>query len=688
MPEALPVLPMQVALAVAAARPFNLPSTNEFPESGAVVNIPCGDEKVESVSLGRSMPKASGRRIIVRPRVQVRVLAGAWSVFFALSGASAQQAPAHPVMPASTAAASDIDPLPDNALTAATLFKLLMSEIAAQRNEPDAAYATELKLARETRDPRIAKRATEFAVQARQPAAAVEAARLWTELSPDSRVASDTFITLLVLSGRLDEAQPLLAAKNEGAPSKSQALAQVYGLIAQSQQRKPAYELIKRLASNYPALPEGHLVVAQAAQAAGDKPTAIEETRTAVRLQPDSEPATIMLAQLQQFDAPKEADALLAGFIARNPKSLTMRMAYARFLNGERRYDESAAQLARIRKEAPNDAEKIYTLGLLAYQANKPKDAEAYFRRFVELRVPRHVNAKADAKGAAAAAAASAASDNEAGDGDDAENEAATAGSGRGAERAYLYLAQIAEDAKDYPRALDWLAKVGDGNEYATARIRRALILARQGKLDIARAELHALPATTPAAATQLTLAEAQMLRDADRNQAAFDLLAGANEKTPNNPDLLYDYGMTAEKLGRFDVLESAMRAVIRVRPDNAQAYNALGYTLADRNERLDEARALIEKANALSPDDASILDSLGWVQYRMGNTRESLQHLERAYKLRGDAEIAVHLGEVLWVTGRQADAERAWKEASAKEPQNLVLRQTLARFNAQIGKR
>jgi Flp pilus assembly protein TadD len=145
---------------------------------------------------------------------------------------------------------------------------------------------------------------------------------------------------------------------------------------------------------------------------------------------------------------------------------------------------------------------------------------------------------------------------------------------------------------------------------------------------------------------------------------------------------------MTAEKLGKIDVLENAMRSVIRVRPDNAQAYNALGYTLADRNERLDEAKALIEKANALSPDDASILDSLGWVQYRLGNNGDALQILERAYKLRGDAEIAVHLGEVLWISGRSADAERAWREASAKEPQNVVLQQTLARFNVQMGKR
>ena len=609
-----------------------------------------------------------------RPLATALALAGAllWT-----GAALAQEAPHPPI-----AVGTEPDgPVPDNELTSATLFKLMMSEIAAQRGAADASYATELKLARETRDPRIARRATEFAVQARQPAAAVEAARLWTELSPESRVAADTFLTLLVLSARFEEAEPLLAAKIESAQSKSQALGQVYGLLAQGQNRAQAYATIRKLAGAYPSLPEGHMVVAQAAQAAGDRAVAIDEARTAVRLQPDSEPATIMLAQFQQFEAPKEADAALSAFLARNPRSIQMRLSYARFLNGEKRYDDAAVQLARVRKDAPNEAETIYTLGLLAYQANKPKDAEAYFKHFLDLRAP------ARKPGAKPAPTPTVVADDDDDTASDADPAVAT-GSGRGPERAYLYLAQIAEDAKDYPRALDWLGKVGAGNDFATARIRRALILARQGKLDVARAELHAMPAGTPAQATQLTLAEAQILRDADQNQAAYDFLGTAIEKTPNDPDLLYDYGMTAEKLGRFEVLENAMRSVIRVRPENAQAYNALGYTLADRNERLDEAKALIEKANALSPDDASILDSLGWVQYRLGNNGDALRNLERAYKLRGDAEIAVHLGEVLWVSGRPADAEKTWREASVKEPQNVALQQTLARFNVQMGKR
>ena len=572
--------------------------------------------------------------------------------------------------------ASNVETLPDAELTGPILYKLLISEIAAQRNAPDAAFVTELRLARETRDPRIARRATEFAVLARQPAGALEAARLWTELSPTSREASDTYVTILILASRLDEAEPLLAAKIAAAPSKSQALAQVYGVLAQGPDRAGAYALIQKLAATYPALPEAHLIIAQAAQNAGDKANAIAEARIATRLKPDWDAAVIMLAQYQQFDAPNEAEAALTGFLAHNPKSIPVRMAYARFLVGERRYDDASTQLVRIQKERPNDAETIYALGLLAYQANKPAEAEAFFKRFVDLRAKQAPAQEAQRTKANA--------DSET----DASEESVEIAGGRNPEAAYLYLAQIAEDAKDYARALDWLAKVGEGDAFIIARVRRALILAHQGQLDEARRELHELPANSPGARTQLVLAEAQLLREANQNQTAFDLIATAIEKTPNNPDLLYEYGMTAEKLGRFEVLENAMRTLIKVRPDNAQAYNALGYTLADRNQRLDEAKALIEKANALAPDDASILDSLGWVQYRLNNNRDAIVNLQHAYKLRADAEIAVHLGEVLWVNGRHAEAEDLWKEASVKDPQNVVLQQTLARFNVQVGKR
>jgi tetratricopeptide (TPR) repeat protein len=179
----------------------------------------------------------------------------------------------------------------------------------------------------------------------------------------------------------------------------------------------------------------------------------------------------------------------------------------------------------------------------------------------------------------------------------------------------------------------------------------------------------------------QMILAEAQILRDANRNREAFDLLEKSLEKLPNHPDLLYESAMTAEKLSKLDVQESQLKKLIQLKPDYAHAYNALGYSLADRNERLPEARDLIEKALKLSPDDSFIIDSMGWVLYRQGKTKDALEWLQKAYAARPDAEIAAHLGEVLWVLGRHDAAERVLSDAAQKDPGNEAIANTLKRL-------
>jgi len=179
----------------------------------------------------------------------------------------------------------------------------------------------------------------------------------------------------------------------------------------------------------------------------------------------------------------------------------------------------------------------------------------------------------------------------------------------------------------------------------------------------------------------QLILAEAQLLRDANQTKAAFDLVGQALDRVPNNPDLLYDYAMLAEKVDRVDILESSLRKLIEIRPEHAHAYNALGYSLADRNERLPEAQELIEKALKLAPDDSFIIDSMGWVLYRRGQLKDSLNYLRRAYAGRPDPEIAAHLGEVLWALGERSEAERVWGDASKEAPDNETLVNTIKRL-------
>jgi tetratricopeptide (TPR) repeat protein len=244
-----------------------------------------------------------------------------------------------------------------------------------------------------------------------------------------------------------------------------------------------------------------------------------------------------------------------------------------------------------------------------------------------------------------------------------------------------FYLGTAAEEQKRFPEALKWYAEVTRGEQYLPAQVRTAHVMSKQGDLPGARKYLQQINVTTNAQRVQLVLAEAQLLRDAKQSQEAFDLVDGTLTKMPNDPDLLYEHAMLAEKIERTDVLEASLRKLIDIKPDHAHAYNALGYSLADRNLRLDEAKALIDQALKLSPDDFFIVDSLGWVLYRQGKNEEALKQLQRAYAGRPDPEIAAHLGEVLWVSGRKDEARKVWNEALAKTPNNDVLIKTVQRF-------
>jgi tetratricopeptide (TPR) repeat protein len=242
-------------------------------------------------------------------------------------------------------------------------------------------------------------------------------------------------------------------------------------------------------------------------------------------------------------------------------------------------------------------------------------------------------------------------------------------------------LGQIAEEQKLWPRAIEWYESIATGDHVMPARMRTANAIAKQGKLDEARAFLKRVAAENPEDVVQLIVAEAQLLRDAQRHAEAFALLSDALGKQPEQPDLLYDLALTAEKLERFDLLETHLRKLIEVKPDHAHAYNALGYSFADRNTRLPEARKLIEKALELAPEDYFIMDSLGWVLYREGDLKGAARELRRAYSGRPDAEIGAHLGEVLWMLGEQDEARRVWDEALKAGPENETLQKTIKRL-------
>lgn len=529
--------------------------------------------------------------------------------------------------------------LPHNELSETLLFKLTLAEIAAQRGQPHVAVPAYLEAARETKDPRVARRAAEIAWNARFMPAALEAATLWLQADPDSARARQTVIALLVNQSQLDEAVPHLEKWLSSNPEQAgQNFLQLSTLVAGHQDKPAVLRLIRTLAARYPTVPEASLAVAQAAWNADDRDTALGASRQALKLRPGWELAALFQAQALQRGSPAEAITFLDGFLKAHPGAKDARLNYARLLVSAQQYAEARKQFGILLGEAPNNPEIAMAVATLSMQAKDYVAAEAQLKRALEIN-PKDPDA------------------------------------------VRLYLGQVNEELQRPDVALEWYSSITHGAQFIPAQARYAGVLAKQGKLAEARKHLQGVNAGDAQQRTQLTLAEAHLLREASAYQEAFDFLSQAVARTPDVTDLLYDHAMAAEKVNRIDVLESNLRKVIKMRPDYAHAYNALGYTLADRNERLAEARTLIEMAHKLAPEDPFILDSLGWVLYRVGENQQALGHLQRAYEARPDGEIAAHLGEVLWALGRQAEARKLWADALRNHSKNEVLQSTVKRL-------
>jgi tetratricopeptide (TPR) repeat protein len=530
-------------------------------------------------------------------------------------------------------------PLPGVELSEDLLFKLMVAEIAMQRGQPHVAVSTYLDLARATRDPRIAQRATEVALSARFTSAALEAAGIWLQADPGSAQPRQIVGALLANQPQLADAQPHLEKwiAADGA-SVGQSFLQLSQMLARHKDRKAVFNLMQALARPYPEVPEARLAVAQAAWNAEAQQAALDEARAALKLRPDWELAALFVAQVLQRRSNEEAVRYLGEFLKSYPKARDARLSYARLLVSDKNFAEARRQFEVLVGEYPENVDVGMAVALLAIQANDYDAAETQLKRVLEL--------------------------------DYKEPDIAR-----------FYLGQLNEERKRFDEALKWYSTVAQGEQYINAQARYAGILAKQGRLPEARKHLQQVSADSREQRVQLTQAEAQLLRDANAYQEAFDLLGQALDKMPNYPDLLYDHAMAAEKIDRLDVLEGNLKQLIKLRPDHAHAYNALGYTLADRNQRIDEAYGLIETALKLAPEDPFIMDSMGWVLYRMGRNKEGLGYLQKAFSLRPDAEIAAHLGEVLWTVGQRDQAKKVWTDALKDHPNNELLQGTVKRF-------
>jgi tetratricopeptide (TPR) repeat protein len=545
--------------------------------------------------------------------------------------------------PAPTAQPSELD--------AELFYQLLLGELNASGIEPATGYSLILDAARKTNDPALYQRAVEIAFQARSGEAALQAARAWKQAFPQSREANRYVFQILVALNRVAESvEPLKAELVLADPKDRNAvLAVIPRSYSRVSDKKLAASMVEQALAEYLGQPAtgaaAWTTVGRMRLAAGDKVAALEAVQRAQAVSPTGEGPALLALELMDPNFP-QAEPLVRRYLEGKPLP-EFRMAYVRALLDMQRYSDAARQLQVVTAEKPEYPEAWLVQGTLQLQDNQDAAAEASIKRYVELAQAQHNGEERS----------------------------------RGLAQAYLSLSRIAERRKDYALAEAWLDKIENPQDLVAAQSRRASILARQGKLDEARKLLRSLPERSPADARMRLMAEVQLLRDVKQYQAAYDLLGPLVAQPPVDPDLVYEQAMLAEKMDKLADMERLLRQVIALKPDYQHAYNALGYSLAERGVRLPEAKELIQKALTYAPDDPFITDSLGWVEFRMGNKAEAARILETAYKVRPDADIAAHLGEVLWSLGQRDRAQTVWKEGMMLNAENETLLETLKRL-------
>lgn len=600
-------------------------------------------------------------------------LAAALSLVLIALAAQAQQSPAAtPPAAAPTSPATIIDPAAPvtdtdakppagseakaSALTAELFYEVLVGEITARGGDPGAGYALVLDAARRTRDGALFQRAVEIALQSRSGDAALAAAQAWKETLPNSREARRFELQILIALNRIAEtAEPLRAAiAATPLPEHPLLMAVIARNYGRATDKKLAASVVEQALVDEVKNPAtaglAWTTIGRLRLLAGDNTGALEAAIQGQTADPASDGPPLLALDLMDPDRPL-AEPLVKRYLA-GPKALPeLRIAYARELMEARRYADASTELTALTTEKPELPGPWVLLGSLQAQARQDAAAETSLKRYVTL--------------------ASALP---------AEDEAR-----RGLTQAYLLLSQLAERRKDFAEADRWLSRSDSAEDALGWQLRRAGLLARQGKVQQARELVRGLPERNEDEGKQKLQAEVQLLRDAKQYQPAYDLLAKASAASPQDADLIYDQAMMAEKLNRLDEMERLLRRLIALRPDNQNAYNALGYSFADRKIRLEEARTLIRKAVQLAPQDPFIADSLGWVEFRLGNTAESQRILEAAYTRRADPEIGAHLGEVLWTAGDRERALRIWREAAQADAENETLQETLKRLRIKL---
>ncbi len=553
-------------------------------------------------------------------------------------------------------------PVDSSKLDSELFYQLMLGEMNVTNGDAGTGFSLLLDAARKTNDARLYERALDIALAARSGDAALQASRAWRQAQPKSVLASERLFQVLVALSRLPESvEPLRSIlANTPVDQRGVAIARSAATYARVADKKLAASTAEQALAEYITPTANPVVAAQAWTAIGrlrlaavDVTGALDAARLGQTASAVSEGPPLLALDIMEPKQPL-AETYVKRYLETDKPRAEIRMVYARVLLDNQRYAEATQQAQIVTRDQPTYPDAWLVLGTLQLQDNQLPTADTSLKKYVELATA-------------------------------TEGEEASPERQRGLTQAYLALAQVAEKRNDFALAESWIAKIDSPQALASAQNRRASILAKQGKMDEARKLIRALPDRSDEDVRMKVLSEVELLRNNKQYKPAYDLLQETIAKRPQDYDLLYDQATLAEKLQRFDEMERLLRQLIAAKPDSTQAYNALGYSLADRSVRLPEAKKLIEKALELSPGDPFITDSLGWAEFRMGNTTQAIQTLQKAYQGKADAEIAAHLGEVYWATGQRSKALAIWKEGLLLNAENETLLQTLKRLRVKL---
>lgn len=622
--------------------------------------------------------------------------------------------PALPALAAAAASGSTVAPRPNtsapapatpsfqnSSLDAPMFYELLLGEMEVQNGEAADGFSVLLDAAKRSQDSAVFQRAVEIAIQGRSGDRALAAVTAWRRTLPDSTEAIRTQVQILAALEQLDDLPEPLRELIRRLPvvERPAVIAGVPRFLA------GVHDKVKALTCAHAALDvfteeadtrtAARTAIGRVAYSAGRKDEALHQVQTA-HLEDPTSPGPVLLAlDLVNDDVPG-AENIVQSYL-KSPSALpAMRLAYVQTLEQHQRMTDAVAQLEIALQQEPELSQGWLTLGAYRLELQQPREAQEALNRFFALE-----SAKTQPK-LNSVAPTTAHPDHASTDTDDQYDDgandaapdasAATRGPDEETEKAlrrldygYILQAQAAEALGDREGAARWLDKVPADRVDLGILTRKAMLMVHEGHADAALALVRKTPVQRSASERGRLLAEVQVLREANRWPEAFQRLQQALKKTPDDIGLVYEAAMTAEHVQRYDEMEALLRRVIQQKPDDAQAYNALGYSLADRNIRLDEAETLIRKALTLAPDDPFIVDSLGWVLFRQGKDEEALRLLRQSYATRPHAEVATHLGEVLWKQGQKDEALKFLREAQQREPDNDTLRSTLRRLKVNL---